>query len=71
MYNISPTKFPNSKTKYSIYDYSGYGPTFGGGFDIYIGFNSNSTNFPHSYKDVLGVKDIQYLKEIMIIIILI
>ena len=54
-YNISPTKFPNSDTNYSIYDSSSYGPTFGGGFDIYIGFNSNYyTNFPHSYKDVLG-----------------
>ena len=55
MYNISPTKFPNSTTSYSIYDYSDYGPCFGGGYDIHIGFNSsNSTNFPNSYKDVLG-----------------
>ena len=54
MYNISPTKFPNSDTRYSIWDESSYGPCFGGGYDIYIGFNSNSTNFPHSYKDVLG-----------------
>ena len=53
MYNISPTKFPNS-TNCSIYDSSSDGPTFGGGHDIYIGFNTNSTNFPHSYKDVLG-----------------
>ena len=54
MYNISPTKFPNSDTNYSIYDVSSYGPTFGGGHDICIRFNSNYTNFPHSYKDVLG-----------------
>ena len=54
MYNISPTKFPNSNTSLSIYDSSSYGPTFGGGYDICIGFNSNSTNFPYSYKDVLG-----------------
>ena len=53
MYNISPTKFPNSDTN-SIYDYSDYGPTFGCGHDIYIGFNSNCTSFPYSYKDVLG-----------------
>ena len=56
MYNISPTKFANSNTSYSIYDYSSYGPTFGGGHDIYIDFsnNSNYLNFPHSYTDVLG-----------------
>ena len=53
MYNISPTKFPNSDTRYSIYDHSSYGPTFGGGSDI-ITFYSNYTNFPDSYKDVLG-----------------
>ena len=55
MYNISPTKFPNSNTSLSILDNSSYGPTFGGGAcDICIVFNSNSTNFPDSYKDVLG-----------------
>ena len=55
MYNISPTKFPNSNSSYSIYDNSDYGPTFGGGYDIGIRFNSTHyTNFPHSYKDVLG-----------------
>ena len=55
MYNISPTKFPNSDTRYSIYDYSAYGPTFGN-HAIYIGFknNSNHTYLPNSYTDVLG-----------------
>ena len=54
MYNISPTKFPNSDTRYGILDHSPYGPCFGGGHDIHIGFNSNSTSCPNSYKDVLG-----------------
>ena len=55
MYNIAPTKFPNTNTTYSIYDYSPYGPTFGGGFDICIFYNSSQyTNLGHSYKDVLG-----------------
>ena len=54
MYNISPTKFPNSNTSKSIYDGSTCGPIFGGGHDICIEFNSNYTNFPHSYKDELG-----------------
>ena len=53
MYNISPTKFPNSDTNYSIYDHSSYGPTFGSGFDIAT-FGSYHTNLGHSYKDVLG-----------------
>ena len=53
-YNIEPTKFPNTDTRYSIYDSSNYGPTFGNGTAIYIGFNSNYTNFPSSaYKDIL------------------
>ena len=55
MFDIDPTKFPNSSTNYSIYDRSIYGPCFGGGFDIGIQFpSSHHTNFPHSYKDVLG-----------------
>ena len=54
MYNIAPTKFPNSDSNYSLYGYNG--PCFGGGHDISINFrNSNFyTNFPYSYKDVLG-----------------
>jgi len=57
MYNISPTKFPNSNTSQSIYDYSKYGPCFGSGCDIAIEFNiesQNYTHFPKSYSDVLG-----------------
>ena len=54
MYNIAPTKFPNTNSD-SIHDYSSYGPTFGGGCDIHIHFNSGHfTNLGHSYKDVLG-----------------
>ena len=52
-YNIEPTKFPNINTNYSIWDSSGCGPTFGVGHDICT-FYSNYTNFPNSYKDVLG-----------------
>ena len=51
MYNIEPTKFPNT-SGCSIHDCSNYGPTFGG-HDIYIGFSSNYSKFAH-YKDVLG-----------------
>ena len=54
IYGISPTKFSNSNTNYSIYDYSSYGPTFGAGHDFYINFNSNASCFPHSYQDTLG-----------------
>ena len=54
IYGISPTKFSNSNTNYSIYDHSNYGPTFGGGNDIYIDFNSNYSSFPHSYQDTLS-----------------
>jgi len=57
MYNISPTKFPNSDTRNSIYNNPRYGPCFGTGYDIAIEFNTDShnyTNFPCSYSDVLG-----------------
>ena len=55
IYELEPTKFPNSDSNYSIYYNSSYGPTFGGGHDIAIEFPSSlRTNFPHSYKDVLG-----------------
>ena len=54
MYNISPTKFSNFNTTYSIYDASNYGPTFGSGHDIYIGFNSNYARIGNCYSDILG-----------------
>ena len=54
MYNISPTKFPNSEQNYSICDKSSWGPNFGHGHDICIYFDRYYTNFPYSYKDVLG-----------------
>ncbi len=54
-YEIAPTKFPNSDSKYSIEDHSSFGPVFGGGNDIGIRFPSEFyTKFPHSYKDILG-----------------
>ena len=53
MYNIPPTKFPNSNTNDSIYDNSSYGPTFGSS-DICIGFSSNYAKFNYCYTDVLG-----------------
>ena len=55
MYGESPTKFHNSNPNYNIYDNATYGPTFGGGHDICIRFNSSHyLNFPDSYNDVLG-----------------
>ena len=54
-YNIEPIKFPNSDIRYSINDISNHGPRFGGGCDMAINFNNEYyTDFPHSYKDILG-----------------
>ena len=54
MYEISPTKFPCSSSNNSIQESPNYGPIFGG-CDIAIQFpSSHYTNFPYSYKDVLG-----------------
>ena len=53
MYNIPPTKFPNSNTNNSIYDLFSHGPAFGSS-DICIGFSSNYARFNYCYTDVLG-----------------
>jgi len=54
----SPTHF-YSKGTHSIYCATNYGPTFGGGHDLYICSNSHScnssySNFPSYYNDSLG-----------------
>jgi len=54
IHGTEPTKFPNSDTNYSIRDYSTYGPTFGGGYDIHTNKEGSYANFPHSYQDILG-----------------
>ena len=58
IYNTEPTKFPYEKYG-SVYHNSSNGPTFGGGYDLGFGsdFLANNgcwSNFPYSYKDVLG-----------------
>ena len=59
IYNIEPTKFPYEKDR-SVYHGSNYGPNFGNGTDIGFqndfssGNNNSWSNFPNSYKDILG-----------------
>ena len=57
--NIPPTKYlvkPSDSS--TVYHNSGYGPTFGGGHDLYMVANSNGSNssvgFPSSYVDTTG-----------------
>ena len=60
IYDISPTKYPNTQNlNHAVYHNSGYGPTFGGNHDLYISSNylNNSDSYctlGHSYPDVLG-----------------
>jgi len=54
IHGTEPTKFPNSNTNYSIYDYSTYGPTFGHGHDIYTNKSGSCSGFPYAYQDILG-----------------
>ena len=57
IHGTEPTKFPNSDTRFSIYDHSSYGPDFGCGADIYTLYSSNNSSasyFPNSYQDILG-----------------
>ena len=59
IYNIEPTKFPYEKNR-SVYHNSDNGPNFGNGTDIGFqndfspGNNNSWSNFPNSYKDILG-----------------
>jgi len=52
IHGIEPTKFPNSDSRYSIYDDSNYGPVFGG-FGIKIYKSDTYARF-NSYQDTLG-----------------
>ena len=60
IYNTVPTKYSNiTNQNLAVYHYSGYGPTFGGGHDIYIcnnylNSNSSYSGLGHSYQDILG-----------------
>jgi len=59
-HNIPPSKYPHDEQNpQSIYCISYCGPTFGTGFDIYVGNDSHQdnesyTNFPKSYVDTTG-----------------
>ena len=54
IHETEPTKFPNSDSRYSIYDYYDYGPVFGNGHTIKICKNGSYSNFPYGYQDSLG-----------------
>ena len=52
----APTCFEYKNDGSAMYGGPGYGPTFGGGHDIYISSDGSLsyTNFPSSYTDTLG-----------------
>ena len=60
IHGTAPTKYPNTQNyQYAVNHRSDYGPTFGGGYDLYICSNYlNSTSsyaeLGYSYPDVLG-----------------
>jgi len=54
IHGTEPTKFPNSDSRYSIYDHSDYGPRFGNEIKPLNGNNSSGSNFPTHYQDILG-----------------
>ena len=53
---VGPTKMRIKQNKlYAMYDHSTYGPTFGGGHDLYIASDANNnntsnSNFGHTYE---------------------
>ena len=60
IHGTAPTKFPITRNyENAIYDYSSYGPTFGGNHDIkidnnYLNNNISYCNLGYSYTDSLG-----------------
>ena len=59
---LGPFKSMVTNSTYAIYRNSGYGPTFGRGWDIHIADYANSntqshTNFGHSYSVPSGVQN--------------
>ena len=60
IHGTAPAKFPITQNyENAIYDYSSYGPTFGGNHDIninnnYLNNNSSYCNLGYSYTDSLG-----------------
>jgi hypothetical protein len=57
--NTDPRSFPLVKTSHAIYCHSSYGPTFGGGHDIYVADGCNETrnsytSLGHSYRNDTG-----------------
>ena len=60
IHGTAPTKFSNMQyPEYAVRHHPNYGPTFGGGHDIFICnnyFNNNSSysNLGHTYSDILG-----------------
>ena len=57
IYNIGPTKFPNTDSNYSVCHYQKRGPTFGGGHNLsilenYLNNNNSYSDLGHSYQDV-------------------
>jgi hypothetical protein len=58
--NLAPFKSPVYRYKgYALYTSAGYGPTFGGGHDIYIANNANAntrsfTNLGFTYRPPSG-----------------
>lgn len=60
-YGLDPFKLHIMHSEHAIYGNSGYGPTFGGGHDIYIadnaGSNTNSyTNLGDNYVQLAGYR---------------
>jgi len=60
-HGIVPTKYilKDDRIKYAIYCQTNYGPTFGGGHDLYISDNANIsvnnyTKLNHTFKDTTG-----------------
>ena len=59
IHGTSPTKYPNTNSKYSVRHDKNYGPTFGDGYDInicndYLNNNNSNSYIGSSYQDVLG-----------------
>ena len=57
-HNDAPTCFECSKVQNAMFSRSGYGPSFGNGYDLGLHAGGDTaqsyTNFPNGYTDTLG-----------------
>lgn len=70
IFNLTDAVKRNQTGQWQTYDYSGYGPTFGGGFDIHAGYSlssgyTNGHSYGAGYNQAAGTFGPEYNRSIV------